>query len=78
MRSLTRFLGKLGVKSLMRENSNYADMLKWRASQGMSIYPDPSSKVWDSHPPYTYGLGLKEAKDLIERMYPVKAIKCHE
>jgi len=62
-RSLTRLLGKLGINTCREESSMYH-------AQVASGYPDPDNR----YPKYTYGLGLKEAKDLVERTFDYQPI----
>ena len=62
-RSLTRLLGKLGIHACREENSMYH-------AQVASGYPDPDNK----HPRYTYGFGLRETKDLVERTFDYRHV----
>lgn len=64
VRKLTKLLGMLDIH-FKRDNQHYFDMLAWRKSQSMSLYPPADSKVHESHPRYTYGMGLKESRDFV-------------
>lgn len=60
VRSLTRLLGKIGIKDLYRDNPTYWEGIR------LGYPPHPM------YPPKVYGLGLKEAKDYIEAKYNYK------
>ncbi len=59
LRAVTRLLGKVGVSSLRREETMWTYQQKWKAQN-----PKETPREW---PRYSYGLGLKESKDLTER-----------
>lgn len=64
LRFLTIVLGRLGIQSLRREHSSYR--------QHVRPWTNPNNNpVFD--PRYTYGWGLKEAKDFTEMYLDRKA-----
>lgn len=67
LRSLAKLLGKLGIPSLRWENSSYNNMMHQKAAGTWK-------KSWTAVPErYNYGIGLKQAKDMVEGYLDRKA-----
>jgi len=60
LRSLTKLLGKLGIKSCYRDNQGYIDFIKQQRAGTWN----PN---WTANLPerFSYGWGLKETKDAV-------------
>jgi hypothetical protein len=65
LRSLSRLLGKLGFQQFKRDNPNYYSHI------AINAIPRPRPP-WSTEK-YSYGLGLKESKDLVEAYLDRKA-----
>ena len=57
IRSVTRLLGKFGIRGLYQDNPTYWEGIR------LGYPPNPN------YPPKVYGIGLREAKDYIEAKY---------
>ena len=66
LRILTRLLGKVGFRRFIHDN----DLVYARSPSGFPKSRPP----WQTER-YTYGLGLKETKDLVERYLDVRSRK---